>query len=338
MKSSSSSPTKDHYKYDDSKEERLGPVPPTSTRQRIALHPVRSFPTGHDTITRAFFGDDVSRHKDNVGRATRWLDPLRIDPTFGMGNDDTQEGRIRRTFRRMESSALFTPPARDSTSLTELIVDTDSPSNSSHSSLYPLTPSPLRHSMVPHGLGHGSREGFEFSESYLSSSSPGMNMVSPLPSLSSSPYGSPSYSPYHTISGSQGHQHHHSSSSHHHHHSSMSTTSSPSSSTTSGSPLKFVLIQEHQLSEFARFENILREERALLGEQCTMVLGNVQVYSITHPHVLSISSYIFSLIHTNSHISSRHHLQNVTGTCQHTITRYTIGITQFMRIRNATNG
>ena len=283
--SSSSSPTKDPYKYDDSKEERLGPVPESSTRQRRALHPVRSFPTGHDTITRAFFGGDVPRHRDNVGRSTRWLDPLRIDPRFGISaDDDSQEGMIRRTFRRLESSALFTPPARDSTSLTELIVDSDSPVKSSHSSLFPLTPSPSRHPMVPHGLGHGSREGFEFSESYLSSSLlPGTNMVSSLPSLSSTPYGSPNGSPYHATSGGHGHSHHHhhnnsySSSNHHSHHSPMSNMSSPSSSISSSSPLKFVLIQEHQLKEFARFENILREERALLGEQCTMVLADVQV-------------------------------------------------------------
>ena len=270
--SSSPAPTKDPYKYDDTREERLGPVPQSSTRQRAALHPVRSFPTGHDTITRAFFGGDVSRHKDHVGRATRWLDPLRIDATFGMGNDDSEEGRIRRTFRRLESSALFSPPAKDSTSLEELLVETNSPGNSS---LVALTPSPLRHPMVPHGLGHGSREGFEFSDSSLSSSSPG----SPLPSLSSS-YGSSSPS----------HSHPH----HSRHYRPISTTSSPSSS-----PLKFVLIQEHQLEEFAKFENILREERALLGEQCVMVLADVQV-SFFQPflplspyHTLSPSSKPF---------------------------------------------
>ena len=230
------------YFNDHSYQTQLDAVPESPTK-RVTIHPVRAFPAKNDTLTKAFFNVSVPKHKSQLDKATRWLDPLRIDPTFGMGNDDTEEGRIRRTFRRLESSSLFSPPTKNSTSLRELVTDMNE-SKDTGSTFSIASPSksirtPGKHSRtqyIPHGFGHGQRDGFEFSESYLSSSS----MVSD------------------------------------HLHGGESTSISGASPSLG---MKLVLVEEDKLREYSKFETILREERALLGEQCTMVLGDVQVYS-----------------------------------------------------------
>ena len=44
---------------------------------------------------------------------------------------------------------------------------------------------------------------------------------------------------------------------------------------------KYVLVEQSRLSELTKFENVLREEKALLGEQCAWVLSDIQ----TSPHI-----------------------------------------------------
>jgi hypothetical protein len=53
-------------------------------RKPVVLHPLRAFPSRNDTITKSFFGSSVSSHKAKVVRTKRWLDPLKIDPKFGV--------------------------------------------------------------------------------------------------------------------------------------------------------------------------------------------------------------------------------------------------------------
>ena len=264
-----------YYFNDHQHEIHLDTVPESPT-QHVIIHPVRAFPTKNDTLTKAFFSISVPKHKEQLDKATRWLDPLRIDPTFGMGNDDSEEGRIRRTFRRLESSTLFSPPTKNSTSLRELVTDMNDVSKDTISSLSPtkLTKIP-RTQYIPHGFGHGNRDGFEFSESYLSSSSFGDDGSSTIMT---------------TNTGMHSHLH-----------------PSPSLG------MKLVLVEEDKLREYSKFETILREERALLGEQCTMVLGNVQV-----------GLFLFSLTFiTYTHSPCFHIDGTLSGTCQHTITCHT---------------
>jgi hypothetical protein len=47
-------------------------------------------------------------------------------------------------------------------------------------------------------------------------------------------------------------------------------------SVSSSSGMKLVLVDESQLRELSKFETILREERQLLGEQCALVLADIQ--------------------------------------------------------------
>ena len=44
-----------------------------------------------------------------------------------------------------------------------------------------------------------------------------------------------------------------------------------------GSKVKYVLVEEDRLSEITRFENILREEQEKIGEQCAMVVPDINV-------------------------------------------------------------
>ena len=252
-----------YYFNDHQHESHMDAVPESPTRH-VAIHPVRAFPAKNDTLTKAFFSVSVPKHKEHMDKVTRWLDPLRIDPTFGMGNDDTEEGRIRRTFRRLESSTLFSPPSKNSASLSELVTDMNDSKDTTSLSLSPSKqtkiPGKQRTKYIPHGFGHGNRDGFEFSESYLSSSS------------FEAAHGDDGSV---TTNGMHSHSHSH-------------LSQSPSLG------MKLVLVEENKLREYSKFETILREERALLGEQCTMVLGDVQVYFCSSLHFLS-----FSLIHSH---------------------------------------
>jgi len=260
----------DPYKYDDSREtSTFDPVPanPNKKSAAVILHPVRAFPTRNDTLTRAFFGSDAEAHKAKVERTQRWLHPLRVDPTFGVGDGDgggdTQERMLRKAFRRLESSALFVPATKDTASLAELVAAVDDVPSPIKLPLASPTrhgpsPGPLRRPGVPHGFGHGSRDGFEFSESYLptldgststTTSTTGGATSKGLPALSSSAR-SPSTNP-----------------------------PSPSMTTTT-TGARYVLVEEHQLKELSYFEAVLREERARLGEQCALVLADVQVSTL----------------------------------------------------------
>lgn len=230
----------DIYKYNNPNEHELEAVPESPTR-RVALHPVRAFPTRNDTLTRAFFGSSVPKHRSQVEKARRWLDPLSVDPKFGV-DDDSQEGMIRRTFRRLESSALFLPPTKDSTSLEELISDSFVSSLAPKAALPPMRSTASAKSGSCSGFGHGSRDGFEFSESYLST----RHGVGSTASLANSVGGL----------GGLG-----------------------SSTASSSTGMKLVLVDEGQLRELSKFESILREERALLGEQCAMVLSDIQAHA-----------------------------------------------------------
>ena len=44
-----------------------------------------------------------------------------------------------------------------------------------------------------------------------------------------------------------------------------------------GSQVKYVLVEEDRLSEMTRFENILREEQEKIGEQCAMVVPDINI-------------------------------------------------------------
>ena len=253
----------DPYKYDDSRE-AFDPIP-AHPKQTVVLHPVRSFPTRNDTLTRAFFGADAESHKAKVERTQRWLNPLRIDPTFGVGDGDggdTQEGMLRKAFRRLESSALFVPATKDTASLAELVAGgDDAPSPIALPLPSPTRPPALRHAGVPHGFGHGSRDGFEFSVSFLSSPDVGtvgtgagaVGKTPTLPALSSSTR-SPSSNPP-----------------------SPSTATTLAAAATAATGARFVLVEERQLRELSLFESVLRDERERLGEQCALVLADVQV-------------------------------------------------------------
>ena len=65
--------------------------------------------------------------------------------------------------------------------------------------------------------------------------------------------------------------------------------------------MKLVLVDESQLRELSKFGTILREERQLLGEQCALVLADIQASAnIPLPATRLAVQVRLSLAHTES--------------------------------------
>eukprot|EP01032_Pedospumella_encystans_P008892 gene8892-10510_t len=94
-------------------------------RLNAAPSPLDLFPSKTDTISSAFFGIGVQpTKKRKIPRKLQdelpWLHGDRVDPDFGL-TGDSQELTIRRAFRRIESSTLFTPVTKQNASLAEIV-------------------------------------------------------------------------------------------------------------------------------------------------------------------------------------------------------------------------
>ena len=68
-------------------------VGPTETERRpkkqkaVVLHPLRIFPSGSDTLTKAFFSASLGSQRSKLDRlesGKKWLHPLKADSDFGI--------------------------------------------------------------------------------------------------------------------------------------------------------------------------------------------------------------------------------------------------------------
>ena len=94
-------------------------------RLNAAPSPLDLFPSKTDTISSAFFGIGVQPTKKRkiprkLQDELQWLHGDRVDSDFGL-TGDSQELTIRRAFRRIESSTLFTPVTKQNASLAEIV-------------------------------------------------------------------------------------------------------------------------------------------------------------------------------------------------------------------------
>mgnify|MGYP000728268900 CR=1 FL=1 len=94
-------------------------LPPAPTDKPIAMNPLKMFPSKSDTITKTFSALEKPQARRQLEGYERWMYPDRVDPTFGVGGS-SQEDYIRRSYRRIASSNLFNPLAREDVSLKEL--------------------------------------------------------------------------------------------------------------------------------------------------------------------------------------------------------------------------
>lgn len=97
----------------------------SSSLPPLPSNPLDVFPSKSDTISKTFFHLDAEKHRKKLQRKEdtvhRWLDPQKIDPTFGLPEDHTDIKRdLRRAYRRIESSALFKPMLPHEISLSDL--------------------------------------------------------------------------------------------------------------------------------------------------------------------------------------------------------------------------
>lgn len=82
-------------------------------------NPLTMFPSKSSSLASVFYAVDVPKNKKKYAHNKRWLDPEITDPNFGL-EEQQQESKFRRTFRRIGSNALFNPPRADSVSFKEL--------------------------------------------------------------------------------------------------------------------------------------------------------------------------------------------------------------------------
>ena len=87
----------------------------------LVPNPLKVFHSKKAPIAPAFRATDsnIKRNIKEVEDRQLWLQPDVIDPTFGI-KGDTKEVMMRRSFRRLESSALFNPVKEDGASLGEI--------------------------------------------------------------------------------------------------------------------------------------------------------------------------------------------------------------------------
>jgi hypothetical protein len=88
------------------------------------LNPLQLFPSKSDTISSTFFSvNNIHNNNNNtINKSefkidlsrydTRWLDPQKINPDFGIAGQ-SQIDLIRRNYRRIESSDIFLPKNKD---------------------------------------------------------------------------------------------------------------------------------------------------------------------------------------------------------------------------------
>jgi hypothetical protein len=58
---------------------------PLPALQPISANPLTTFPSKSESITKSYFNArDLAQHSRNIEKRTRWLDPLKIDPHFGL--------------------------------------------------------------------------------------------------------------------------------------------------------------------------------------------------------------------------------------------------------------
>jgi hypothetical protein len=84
-------------------------------------NPLKTFHSKTKPLRSTFRSSDptIKANKKAVEARKQWLQPDTIDPTFGI-EGDTKEVKIRRSYRRLESSNLFNPPVQGA-SLSELV-------------------------------------------------------------------------------------------------------------------------------------------------------------------------------------------------------------------------
>ncbi len=133
------------------------------------LNPLSLFPSKHDSLTGAIFPLKPPQNSTKFEGNQKWLYTDRITQDFGLpATSHSQETLVRKTYRRLESSALFSAPKEKDAPLSE------------------ITKVPSQHK-------------------------------------------------------------------------------------------KYIVIEESRLHELTKFENLLRQEKELLGEQCTWVLNDISV-------------------------------------------------------------
>ena len=169
---------------------------------------------------------------------------------------------VRRTFRRLESNALFLPPTQSTTSLSELFLDDirdcnrDSTLLIAENSIYTTRTERSKHTFCSENSLKGDSTMLQSLRSKSTHSRTRHSMNSPSRS--------------------------------NHSHMEHSMRSSSKGCSASESPVrlrpqakhvdrKFVLVEEAELKELAKFESILRDERIRLGEQCVLVVPDIQV-------------------------------------------------------------
>lgn len=91
----------------------------SSSINTLQLNPLDIFPSKKDSITKAFFGIEIDKHKRKVEDNIRWLYVDKVDSNFGL-QGNTQEDSIRRAYRRIESSTLFNPVQQKDVSLSNI--------------------------------------------------------------------------------------------------------------------------------------------------------------------------------------------------------------------------
>ena len=187
---------------------------------------------------------------------------------------DSQDAAIRQTFRRLETSAIFLPADTSSTSLSELYTEDDQrgKKHSGH-------PHHSHQNYTPNSSGYFPNRSFASNSPYRSSGEYSPQRSAGEHSLNRS---GEQYSPNRPLDAT----------SYQPNTSRMSTLKSISyesedtnANTFCGSQTlnsvntkrQFVLVEESQLKELAKFETILRDERIRLGEQCVLIVPELQV-------------------------------------------------------------
>lgn len=105
------------------RKEKLEPLSHSHSQEFRTLPPpcpLDMFPSKRDTISTAFFGIETKKHTVKLQDNARWLYVDKMDADFGL-QGDSQEDHIRRAYRRIESSALFSPVNKQDASLAEIV-------------------------------------------------------------------------------------------------------------------------------------------------------------------------------------------------------------------------
>ena len=98
--------------------------PPPAGLPNAIPNPLTMFHSKSQPLAKKFRSTDatVGQNIKEIESRTRWLRPDKVDPTFGI-KGDTNEVLIRRSFRRLESTALFNVPGKNDVNLKELSVE-----------------------------------------------------------------------------------------------------------------------------------------------------------------------------------------------------------------------